>query len=169
MKLGVRGRNVIQTIRSSTMRSAVWLILLLWVVLTAFPFVYMIGGALKDRRDSLNSGQLFSSHITLSALANVWGALHFTTYFFNSILVTSASIALSLLLFAPAAYGLAILRFPGRRFLYGLFVAILFVPSIMTLLPLVILETRFGLINTRLGLILHSPTRSRPTPFFSSV
>ena len=61
---------------------------------------------------------------------------------------------MALAVFSLAAYAFAVLRFPGRHVLYVLFLAMLFVPSVTTLLPLVILEVKLGLIDSRLGLIL---------------
>ena len=59
-----------------------------------------------------------------------------------------------LVVYSLASYAFAVLDFPGRRFLFWFFVALLFVPGITVLLPLVILENELGILGTHLGLIL---------------
>lgn len=129
-------------------------VLTVYGAVSVLPFLVLVGGSLKTRLASLNTSQVFSPHMTLTAFGEVWFKLHFTQYFMNSALVTGVSILLSLAIYTLAAYAFAVVRFPGRRILYGAFLAVLFVPAATTLLPLVIIETDEGLINSRTGLVL---------------
>src|SRR5262249_29741470 len=53
-------------------------------------------------------------------------------------------------------------RFPGRRALYRLFLALLFVPGVTVLLPIVLLEHKLGLLGGHWGLILPFVNGSAP-------
>ncbi len=53
-----------------------------------------------------------------------------------------------------AAYAFARLRFPGREVIFGMYVATLMVPPIVTMIPLYSMLAPIGLRNTFLGLVL---------------
>ncbi|AQW54842.1 carbohydrate ABC transporter permease [Streptomyces violaceusniger] len=68
--------------------------------------------------------------------------------------VTALTVVLTLLIYAAAGYAFAVLRFPGRAWLYRLFVALLFVPGVTVLLPIILLEHNLGILGTHYGLVL---------------
>jgi multiple sugar transport system permease protein len=60
----------------------------------------------------------------------------------------------NLLFCSAAGYALAKLPFAGRRVLFGIVLGTLMVPSIVTIVPLFVLSSNLGLVNTLAGLIL---------------
>lgn len=130
------------------------LILGLYAVISLYPFAWMVSGAFKGNREVASGGNLVPHNPTLATVAHTWRELEFLRYFGNSLLVTGATTAGALVIYSLAAYAFAVLRFPGRRALYAVFVALLFVPGITLLLPVVILQQELGLLGTRLGIIL---------------
>jgi multiple sugar transport system permease protein len=54
---------------------------------------------------------------------------------------------------AMAAYAFARLRFPGRHVVFGLFVASMMVPGVVTMIPNFILIKDLGLLNTMAGMV----------------
>ena len=52
-----------------------------------------------------------------------------------------------------AAYALARLRFPGRELVFGLFVASMMVPGVVTFIPNFVLMRELDLLNTRLAMV----------------
>ena len=75
-------------------------------------------------------------------------------WFTNSVMVALGSTAAILTVDALAAYAYARLEFPGRRVLFGLLLATLFLPGIMFLVPNFLLVNRLHLINNYGGVIL---------------
>jgi multiple sugar transport system permease protein len=75
-------------------------------------------------------------------------------WFANSFLVATISTVLTLALTSMAAYAYARMEFPGRRILYSLLLATLFVPGIMFLIPNFLTVYRLGLLNNYAGVIL---------------
>lgn len=74
-------------------------------------------------------------------------------------MLTSAAVSLltasaCLLLALPAAYALARLPVPGRRFVLGGLISIYFLPTLLFLIPLFILFVRWRLDDSYLGLLL---------------
>jgi len=135
-------------------RVIAYVILAIYTVVSVYPFAWMVSAAFKNSTDVFAGGQLIPAHPTLSTFARTWGELDFVRYFGNSLVVTAATTAGVLVVYSLAGYAFAVLRFPGRRLLYAGFLALLFVPGITVLLPVVILQQQLGLLGTRLGIIL---------------
>src|SRR5205807_4976075 len=74
----------------------------------------------------------------------------------NSAIATRASTAISLKPGAMAGYALARLNFPGRATLFFLVLAVLMIPTEMTIVPLFIGVLKVGLVNSYLALTVPS-------------
>jgi ABC-type glycerol-3-phosphate transport system permease component len=83
-----------------------------------------------------------------SAIPLVW------PYILNTIIVALAGTAGMLLFSSLASYAFARIQFPGRELLYMLVIVLMMIPGIMTLVPSFMLYKNFGLLNTRLALII---------------
>ncbi|MEV6127126.1 carbohydrate ABC transporter permease [Streptomyces violaceusniger] len=125
-----------------------------YALVSLYPFLWMVSGAFKDQFEVVRGGHLIPEHPTLHTLTDTWNRLHFLDYFLNSLKVTALTVVLTLLIYAAAGYAFAVLRFPGRAWLYRLFVALLFVPGVTVLLPIILLEHNLGILGTHYGLVL---------------
>jgi ABC-type glycerol-3-phosphate transport system permease component len=143
-------------------RTLVHLLLGLYALVSAYPFLWMVSGAFQGSKEMRTGGHLIPRHPTLHTLAQTWTQLHFLRYFGNSLAITLGTTLGVLLVYSLAGYAFGVLNFPGRRILYGAFTALLFVPGITMLLPLVILQNKLGLLGTRTGLILPSVNGAAP-------
>jgi multiple sugar transport system permease protein len=114
----------------------------------------MVSGAFKSPREATASGSLLPSEFTIDGIVAAWGNLHFETFLLNSVSVTGTTLLLVLIVYPAAGYAFSVLRFPFRNVLFWLFVSLLFVPSIVTLLPIILLQQQLGLLGTHLGLAL---------------
>ncbi|MEV5703750.1 carbohydrate ABC transporter permease [Actinoallomurus sp. NPDC052274] len=135
-------------------RTVTYLLLLVYAVASVYPFLWMASAAFKDGKEIRLSGHLVPHHPTLSTLGRTWTELHFLRYFGNSLEVTAVTTIGVLVIYSLAGYAFGVLRFPGRRALYGLFIALLFVPGVTVQLPVVLLQSKLGLLGTHLGIIL---------------
>lgn len=135
-------------------RVVAYVVLGMYAVISLYPFAWMVSGAFKDSQEVLRGGQLIPDRPTLDTFARTWNELDFLRYFGNSLLVTGGTVLGVLVVYSLASYAFAVLDFPGRKVLYAGFIALLFVPGITVLLPIVILQQELGLLGTRLGLVL---------------
>ena len=71
----------------------------------------------------------------------------------NSVMFTLITVVMQTTCAAMAAYAFARLRFPGRQTLFGLFVASMMVPGVVTLIPNFILIRDLGWLNTMAGMV----------------
>ncbi|MEV6925338.1 carbohydrate ABC transporter permease [Dactylosporangium sp. NPDC051485] len=143
-------------------RVAVGLLLLLYAAISLYPFLWMVSAAFKDQFEVVAGGNLIPHRPTLHTLAETWSELHFFDYFLNSLKVTGLTVLLVLVIYSAAGYAFSVLRFPGRKALYRLFMVLLFVPGVTVLLPVVLLENKLGLLGSHWGLILPFVNGSAP-------
>jgi len=104
----------------------------------------------------------FPARPTLANYGAVFETVPFATYFRNSTIVATGSMVLALTLGGLAAYGFVRFRFRGRRALLSATLMSYMIPSVVLLVPLLVLFRRYGLINTFPGLILAEATLTAP-------
>ena len=80
----------------------------------------------------------------------------FARFFLNSAVVAAASVGGQLLFCSMAAYAFARLRFRGRDRLFGLYLATMMIPAIVTIIPAFLLIVSFGWMNTYRALVAPS-------------
>jgi multiple sugar transport system permease protein len=164
--------------RPSLGRVLAWAAMILVIVVTLFPFYWILRTALSsntainaDPTSLLPVGfslggfeRVFGLQSTEEALAQggSGAALNFWRYLLNSILVSTLVTVGQVFFSAAAAYAFARLRWPGRDKVFGVFLAGLMVPAIFTLLPNFTLIKQLGLVDNLLGIAL--PTMFM-TPF----
>jgi len=86
----------------------------------------------------------------------------FAQYFVNSTIIATGNMLLTLALASLGAYGFVRFRFFGRSsVLVGILVTYT-IPSVVLLVPLLVIFRQYGLINTHLGMILAEATHSAP-------
>ena len=78
----------------------------------------------------------------------------FYPMFWNSILYAIVITVFQLLIIIPCAFGFIHARFKGKNILYVFYIMLMMMPLQVTILPNYIGLRDFGLINTRLGIIL---------------
>jgi multiple sugar transport system permease protein len=99
---------------------------------------------------------------TFDNYVRLFGAVPFGMYFRNSTIIATGNMLLTLVIAALGAYGFVRFRFFGRSsFLVGTLVAYT-IPSVVLLVPLLVIFRTYGLNNTHLGMILAEATHSAP-------
>lgn len=142
--------------RKRVLQVAVLLLsLLLLVLFTAFPFVWMAATAFKPAEEIfLWPPRFLPINPTLANIENLFASTNFLVYFRNSVVVSSATVLLTLCLATPGAYGLTRFRFRGREAVATtILYAYMFAP-IMIIIPFYVMIRHLGIANTHLALIL---------------
>ena len=125
-------------------------------LLVVYPVFWTFYTSLKqDREIFLYPFKLPAlNELAWANFANAWTRGHFGDYFFNSVVLTTATVVLTLLLAAMAAYALARFTFPGSRPLLFYFLAGLMIPLQLAIVPLFFQMKSMGLLNSRFGLLV---------------
>jgi ABC-type glycerol-3-phosphate transport system permease component len=104
----------------------------------------------------------FPHHPTTANYAALFQSVPFGTYFANSTIVALGTMALALTVGSLGAYGFVRLRFRFRGPLLFATLMAYMIPSVVLLVPLLVLFRRYGLIDTYPGLILAEATNTAP-------
>jgi multiple sugar transport system permease protein len=129
--------------------------LLLLAVLTALPLLWMLSASLMPTGEAMSLPlRLLPSHPTLQHYAALFARLNIGRNFLNSLFLSIAITAISLLCNSMAGYAFAKLRFRGRGRLFALLLATLVVPPQVTVLPLFLEIRALGLVNSFGGVIV---------------
>ncbi len=122
---------------------------------TLAPLLWMVSASLMPAGEaSAMPLRLLPSRVTLDHYADLFERLDLGRCLRNSLLISTAVTALSLLLNSLAGYAFAKLRFPGRARVFGTLLAVLVVPAQVAMLPLFLLLRWLGLINSLWGVII---------------
>ncbi|MCL5066234.1 MAG: carbohydrate ABC transporter permease [Firmicutes bacterium] len=74
-------------------------------------------------------------------------------YMLNSVAVVSISLAGTLIVSTLAGFVIGRYRFPGRDVLYYMLIALMMVPGVLTMVPMFVLISRFGMVDSWWGLV----------------
>jgi len=122
-----------------------------------YPLLWMIFGSFKHTDDIFGTISLLAPRYTLENYARGWrynGTTSFTTFYWNSFVVTGLSTLGAVLMSSLVAYGFARIRFRGNRFWYGCMFMTLMLPYQVVMVPQFVLFFRLGWVNTYLPLIV---------------
>ncbi|HZF35069.1 MAG TPA: carbohydrate ABC transporter permease [Candidatus Angelobacter sp.] len=144
------------TVRERLGAAFVYLTLGVAILLALFPFWWMIVTSLKLPVDIFSGVELWPQQATFLNYYRLFSEFHFGPFLLNSIVIVAASVGVSLVIGTLAAYALARfrLRFGVRRMTLYLVLLVRMLPGILLCVPLYIVLAKWGLLNTRLGLIL---------------
>lgn len=155
--------------RSILGKTIAWSILILWIAITILPLWWVIRMAFSTTKDLLaNPASLLPVNFTLDAFKRVFGLvdvneiiiqggnvqkLDFLLYFRNTFIVTTVIVFAGLIFNSMAAYAFARLKFPGRNFLFGVYIVALVMPTVLNLIPNFILINQLHINNSLIGII----------------
>ncbi|HZX01463.1 carbohydrate ABC transporter permease [Kribbella sp.] len=151
-------------------RTAAWVYLVLFLIVTLFPFYWIVRTALSNNYALLDHpSSLLPVDVTLGPFERVLGlatraqavaeggsgaTIQLGLYLRNSVIYATTLTVLVVFCSLLAAYAFARLQWRGRDVVFGVFLSALMIPGIMTLLPNFVLIHDLGLTNTFAGLIL---------------
>ena len=137
-----------------------YVVMLGLVAFTALPLVYLVSTAFKPLDELfLFPPRFFVKHPTTKNFSDLLQALGSSTvpflrYAFNSIVVTTITVVLTVIVSSLGAYSLVKLKPPGAKAIFSvILMALMFSPHV-TRIPSYLVINNLGLINTYASLIL---------------
>ena len=120
-----------------------------------FPFFWMLITSVKSLGEiMIFPPTLIPETIHLENYVRAFNSMAFLKYLGNSCIVTFSVLVLQMVTVVPAAYAFSQYKFKGRNILFALTLITMMIPSQLVFLPLFILFSKLGLINTYASLIL---------------
>jgi multiple sugar transport system permease protein len=131
------------------------------MVVILAPFAWLLYSSVVGQTDLLSRPiHWWPKQWTLSRYVEIFSArgtgagTQFRDAMVNSFIVALGTVAISLTVGTLGGYALARLRFPLRRTTLLSFLVTYMLPPITLLIPLYLLMARFGLLDTKIGLII---------------
>lgn len=136
-------------------KTLIYIVLIIWAFVSLFPVYWMLTFSLKD------NAEIFGSNVI--GLPQRWAwenydrALHtgsMGTYFLNSLIIAVLSIAFTLIAAVMATYAMTRLVWKGRGAMNKFFMLGLTIPIHAAIVPLYVVLSRVGMLNTHAALII---------------
>jgi ABC-type glycerol-3-phosphate transport system permease component len=131
------------------------IVMTIWVITFLVPTIWMVSSSLKA------STEVFAQPIVWIPeqpewrnYAKVFEFLPFGKFAINTILVTGLAVVGTIASSMLVAYSFARLNWPGKRIFFGILIATMLLPDVVTLVPRFIMFRSFGWIDTFLPLIV---------------
>ncbi len=152
-RAGIRARG--RPGRRLGLPTAAWTLRLILLVFCGFPLYWMLISSVKSPVELLASPPtLWPRELTLRTYVKLFTETNFTTYFWNSIVVSGATTLIVVLLGCLGGYSLTRYRFRGREQVARLLLLVYMFPPIILVVPLFVFAHQIGLTNSRLGVSL---------------
>lgn len=136
-------------------RLAMYAALLLGLVLTATPLLWMVSASfMASGEASAYPPRLLPADPTLEHYTALFSRMNLARYALNSALLATAITVTSLFINSMAGYAFAKLRFYGRDRIFKALLAALVIPVQVTMLPLFLMLKEMGLVNTYWGVLI---------------
>ena len=133
-----------------------YLVLSVVAVLFVAPFALLLSTALKPSTQDVFSfpPQWIPRPPVFTWFHEAWTTIPFGRYLVNSVIYEVGIIPAYLVVSALTAYPLAVMRFRGRTVLFYMFLATMFMPAEVLLIPRFMVVSELGLNDTYLGVML---------------
>ena len=132
----------------------IYAILILWAVLTVFPFVWVVMNSFKPSAEVLRSSFALPNPVTMMNYENAFGKLNVLNAYGHSFLI-SGSVTVGVMVFASLmSFGLTRYHFKGKQLVRSLIVASLMFPVFATIIPVFRMIVEWGILNKNIAVIL---------------
>ena len=146
--------------------SLLWIAVIIYGILTLYPLYWLVTSAFKTNEEFFSMPFSLPEKWQWGNLSHVWQSTNIGTAFTNSLIVSIASLVITLFVSALASFILARFQFRLKATVLALFVVGLLIPIHSTLVPLFILMKQISLLNTYWALILPYTAFALPTAVF---
>lgn len=130
-------------------------LLVLLAVLSLAPLLWMLSVSFMQTGEASHfPPPLLPTHATLDNYRELFVRAGMGRFLFNSFLISTCVMVLSVLFNTLAGYAFAKLRFKGRDRTFQALLAALVIPGQVAMMPLFLLLKQMGLVNTYMGAIV---------------
>jgi ABC-type glycerol-3-phosphate transport system permease component len=145
--------------RIRTRKAAGWsgfyLMVTIFVVVSLFPFYWIVITALKTQPEiSAGTTGLFPAHLTWSSFSTILSQGLFARSLLNSVIVALSTTILTVIIASLAGYGLARTTIRGKQVIMGFLLVAGFFPVIAMIGPIFITYRSIGLLDNLAGLVI---------------
>ncbi|MEI7024871.1 carbohydrate ABC transporter permease [Paenibacillus sp. y28] len=139
----------------SMQKVGIYVVMALTAVVFLFPLLWSFISSLKPEAQIVSyPPKWIPDQVTFDNYLHVWEQYPYGSWMLNSIFMTVLSTVFVLLLTTPAAYAFGRLHFRGKKLVFTLVVSMLLIPIQAYIVPLFLLVSSLGLLNSYSSIIL---------------
>lgn len=146
-------------IRKKILNIIKYIVLILGAVVMLYPILWLFGASFKSNTEIFKSIWFMPKSFDFTSYIEGWktsSQYTFATYFLNSFIIVIPKVLLTLVSSTLAAYGFARFEFPLKKVFFPMMIATLFLPGIVTRIPLYIFWKNMEMLDTYIPLIANS-------------
>lgn len=144
-------------------RIGLTIVSLVLTLILILPFLWMISTSFKEADEIFQEiPKWMPRKFSFQNYSEIWNRGYFKTYFLNSLLVSFATMGISLIVAMFAGYGISRFRFRGRTFFSVTLIVVQMFPSMLLLIPMYIIMSKMGLLDTHLSMVIAYTTFAMP-------
>lgn len=136
-----------------------YVLLGLGAIIMIYPIIWLVGASFKSNADIFKSLWFMPKSFDFTAYIQGWktsSQYTFATYFLNSFLIVIPKVILTLVSCILAAYGFSRFNFPFKKIFFSIMIATLFLPGIVTRIPLYIFWKNMHMLDSYIPLVTNS-------------
>ena len=140
--------KALSVLSTLAMNAALWLV----AFISVFPFYWMVVGSTNSANDVTGGKITFGTNL-IANLSKFFELVDVPRIFGNSLLVAVAGTFLTLIVSSLAGYGFEIFRSRAHDRIFGLLLLLLSVPFAAMMIPLFVMFSGAGLMNTYIAIL----------------
>lgn len=124
-----------------------------------YPILWLVGASFKSNSEIFSSIGFIPKKVDFTPYVKGWATgtqYTFTTYFFNTFKIVIPKVIVTVISATLTAYGFARFKFPGRKALFAVLMSTLFLPHVVTRIPMYLFWNKLGMLDGFVPLVAPS-------------
>ena len=135
------------------LKMIIYISIIIILVIYLFPIIWEFSTSLKMIEEALSNYNLIPKKINFNNYIIAWTQFNVGRYLMNTVIVSVTICLGTIVSCSTAGYAFAQLRFPGKNFLFFLYLSTMMIPASITLIPSFFIIIKLNWNNTYLALI----------------
>ncbi|WP_390407416.1 carbohydrate ABC transporter permease [Lacticaseibacillus jixiensis] len=154
-------------VRRRQMINAGWryVLLIATAIIMLYPILWLFGASFKSNAEIFSTIWFWPSHWDFSSYINGWKTgteYTFGHYFINSMEIVLPKVFFTVISCTLTAYGFTRFNFPFKKAMFSMLIATMFLPQVVSRIPLYIMFRNFGMLDTYVPLVANTVLAQEP-------
>lgn len=138
-------------------KTCTYILLTIGGIIMIYPLLWLVGASFKSNDEIFTSWWFIPESLDFSVYKRAWQTVtdySMGHYFFNTFAIIIPKTLFAVVSSVLTAYGFARFDFPLKKLFYTLFMGSMFMPAIVTIMPMYLMWSRLGALDTYIPLTI---------------
>ena len=138
-------------------KTCIYILLTIGGIIMIYPLLWLVGASFKSNDEIFTSWWFIPESLDFSVYKRAWQTVtdySMGHYFFNTFAIIIPKTLFAVVSSVLTAYGFARFDFPLKKLFYMLFMGSMFMPAIVTIMPMYLMWSRLGALDTYIPLTI---------------